>query len=129
MYRFHSSGLSSVSMLDCHKAQEDKTLRIKDTSGLHINRVRPSHSFTPRGPPRGPGRRGLKPSFLFAKQTIFFARCLLGLKQRLFKTLARDVSLIHMSYIYIFFLGRGPGRTELAKRNSLRRLHASDAQT
>ena len=34
-------------MLDCHKAQEDKTLRIKDTSGLHLNRVRPSHSFTP----------------------------------------------------------------------------------
>ena len=34
----------------------------------------------------------MKPSFLFAKQTIFFARCLLGLKQRLFKTLARDVS-------------------------------------
>ena len=29
LYRFHSSGLSSVSMLDCHKAQEDKTLRRK----------------------------------------------------------------------------------------------------
>ena len=40
-------------MLDCHKAQEDKTLRIKDTSGLHLNRVRPSHSFTPSpSPPR-----------------------------------------------------------------------------
>ena len=38
-------------MLDCHKAQEDKTLRIKDTSGLHLNRVRPSHSFTPPSPP------------------------------------------------------------------------------
>ena len=46
-------------MLDCFKAQErvngpkeqeDKTLRIKDTSGLHLYRVRPSHSFTP--PPR-----------------------------------------------------------------------------
>ena len=36
-------------MLDCHKAQEDKTLRIKDTSGLHINRVRPSHSFSGSG--------------------------------------------------------------------------------
>ena len=47
LYRFHSSGLSSVSILDCHKAQEDKTLRIKDTSGLRLNRVRPSHSFTP----------------------------------------------------------------------------------
>ena len=44
-------------MLDCFKAQErvngpkeqeDKTLRIKDTSGLHLYRVRPSHSFTPR---------------------------------------------------------------------------------
>ena len=43
-------------MLDCFKAQErvngpkeqeDKTLRIKDTSGLHLYRVRPSHSFTP----------------------------------------------------------------------------------
>ena len=29
------------------KEQEDKTLRIKDTSGLHLYRVRPSHSFTP----------------------------------------------------------------------------------
>ena len=47
-------------MLDCYKAQErvngpkeqeDKTLRIKDTSGLHLYRVRPSHSFTP--PPPG----------------------------------------------------------------------------
>ena len=37
-------------MLDCHKAQEDKTLRIEDTSGLHLNRVRPSHSFTPSPP-------------------------------------------------------------------------------
>ena len=46
-------------MLDCFKAQErvnglkeqeDKTLRIKDTSGLHLYRVRPSHSFTPRPP-------------------------------------------------------------------------------
>ena len=45
-------------MLDCFKAQErvngpkeqeDKTLRIKDTSGLHLYRVRPSHSFTPGG--------------------------------------------------------------------------------
>ena len=38
------------------KEQEDKTLRIKDTSGLHLYRVRPSHSFTPRRrfpPPRG----------------------------------------------------------------------------
>ena len=42
-------------MLDCHKAQEDKTLRIKDTSGLHLNRVRPSHSFTP-SPPSPPPR-------------------------------------------------------------------------
>ena len=32
------------------KEQEDKTLRIKDTSGLHLYRVRPSHSFNP--PPR-----------------------------------------------------------------------------
>ena len=46
-------------MLDCFKAQErvngpkeqeDKTLRIKDTSGLHLYRVRPSHSFTPSPP-------------------------------------------------------------------------------
>ena len=49
-------------MLDCFKAQErvngpkeqeDKTLRIKDTSGLHLYRVRPSHSF------RGGGRGGV----------------------------------------------------------------------
>ena len=48
-------------MLDCFKAQErvngpkeqeEKTLRIKDTSGLHLYRVRPSHSFSPP-PPRG----------------------------------------------------------------------------
>ena len=47
-------------MLDCFKAQErvngpkeqeDKTLRIKDTSGLHLYRVRPSHSFTPSPAP------------------------------------------------------------------------------
>ena len=31
------------------KIQEDKTLRIKDTSGLHLNRVRPSHSFSGSG--------------------------------------------------------------------------------
>ena len=45
-------------MLDCFKAQErvngpkeqeDKTLRIKDTSGLHLYRVRPSHSFSGSG--------------------------------------------------------------------------------
>ena len=49
-------------MLDCFKAQErvngpkeqeDKTLRIKDTSGLHLYRVRPSHSFTPLPPKPG----------------------------------------------------------------------------
>ena len=31
------------------KEQEDKTLRIKDTSGLHLYRVRPSHSFSGSG--------------------------------------------------------------------------------
>ena len=36
------------------KEQEDKTLRIKDTSGLHLYRVRPSHSFTPSPPPSSP---------------------------------------------------------------------------
>ena len=39
-------------MLDCHKAQEVKRIRLcveKDTSGLHLNRVRPSHSFSGSG--------------------------------------------------------------------------------
>ena len=35
------------------KEQEDKTLRIQDTSGLHLYRVRPSHSFTPSPPVAG----------------------------------------------------------------------------
>ena len=36
------------------KRPEGKTLRIKDTSGLHLYRVRPSHSFTPSRPSRPP---------------------------------------------------------------------------
>ena len=62
-------------MLDCFKAQErvngpkeqeDKTLRIKDTSGLHLYRVRPSHSFTPAPPGAGEARFE---TFVFVRKT------------------------------------------------------------
>ena len=76
------------------KRQEDKTLRIKDTSGLHLNRVRPSHSFThPLSPPSLPPSLLPLRKFDSVLSSLFGMRLALGILRP--HSLTLTVSLSH----------------------------------